>query len=75
MSLNMGGLQTQYGVHPTQIKEWKQTALKAITDVFSNARDKDKTAYAELVDALYEEIGRLQAQLSWLKKKYPPKLR
>ena len=73
--LTQAQLTSEYGVHPTQIKEWKQTALKAITDVFSNARDKDKTAYAELVDALYEEIGRLQAQLSWLKKKYPPKLR
>jgi transposase-like protein len=73
--LTQAQLTSEYGVHPTQIKEWKQTALKAITDVFSNARDKDKTAQAELVGALDEEIGRLQAQLSWLKKKYPPKLR
>lgn len=55
--LTQAQLTSEYGVHPTQIKEWKQTAQ------------------AELVGALYEEIGRLQAQLSWLKKKYPPKLR
>lgn len=73
--LTQAQLTSEYGVHPTQIKEWKQTALKAITDVFSNARDKDRAAQTELVGALYEEIGRLQAQLSWLKKKYPPKLR
>lgn len=62
--------QAEYGVHATQIKAWKQTALQAISDVFSNAQDKDKKIQTELVDALYEEIGRLQAQLSWLKKSF-----
>lgn len=28
---------SEYGVHATQIKAWKQTALKAIEDVFSGA--------------------------------------
>ena len=73
--LTQAQLTSEYGVHPTQIKEWKQTALKAIIDVFSNAQHKDKTAQTELVVALYEEIGRLQAQLSWLKKKYLPEHR
>lgn len=73
--LTQAQLTSEYGVHATQIKAWKQTALQAISEVFSNARDKDKKAQAELVDALYEEIGRLQAQLSWLKKKSPAELR
>ena len=54
----------------TQVKAWKQTALKAIDDVFSGANEKDKKAQEKLVDDLYQEIGRLQAQLSWLKKKH-----
>lgn len=73
--LSQAQLTSEYGVHPTQIKAWKQAALQAINDVFSNAKEKDKTAHAELVASLYEEIGRLQAQLSWLKKKYVPELR
>lgn len=73
--LTQAQITSEYGVHPTQIKAWKQIALQAISDVFSNARDKDEKAQAELVGALYEEIGRLQAQLSWLKKKFPPELR
>lgn len=68
--LTQAQLTSQYGVHATQIKTWKQTALKAIADAFSNTNDKDKKAQAELVASLYEEIGRLQAQLSWLKKKF-----
>lgn len=67
--LTQAQLTSEYGVHSSQIKTWKQTALKAIADAFSNANDKDKKAQAELVTSLYEEIGRLQAQLSWLKKK------
>lgn len=73
--LTQAQLTSEYGVHATQIKAWKQTALQAITDAFSNARVKDEQDQQELVGALYEEIGRLQAQLSWLKKKYPPELR
>lgn len=70
--LTQAQLTSEYGVHATQIKAWKQMALQAMSDVFSNARDKDKKIQTELVDTLYEEIGRLQAQLSWLKKKFPP---
>jgi transposase len=71
--LTQAQLTSEYGVHATQIKTWKQTALKAIMDAFSNANDKNQKAQDELVSALYEEIGRLQAQLSWLKKKLAPK--
>lgn len=73
--LTQAQLTSEYGVHATQIKAWKQTALQAITDAFSNALEKDQKAQSELVDALYAEIGRLQAQLSWLKKKSPPEPR
>jgi transposase-like protein len=68
--LTQAQISSEYGVHSTQIKAWKQTALKAIEDVFSGAHDKDKKAQEQLVDDLYQEIGRLQAQLSWLKKKH-----
>ena len=60
--------QAQITSDATQIKAWKQTALKAIDDVFSGAHEKDKKVQEQLIDDLYQEIGRLQAQLSWLKK-------
>uniref|UniRef100_A0A2H5FM22 Transposase n=1 Tax=Legionella sainthelensi TaxID=28087 RepID=A0A2H5FM22_9GAMM len=62
--LTQAQLTSEYGVPPTQIKAWKQTALQAIADAFSNVRDKDKKRETELVDALSEEIGRPQTQLS-----------
>ena len=68
--LTQAQITSEYGVHATQVKAWKQTALKAIDDVFSGAHEKHKKAQEQLVDNLYQEIGRLQAQLSWLKKKH-----
>lgn len=73
--LTQAQLTSEYGVHPTQIKTWKQEALQAIVDAFSNKSVKEKQAQEELANSLYEEIGRLQAQLSWLKKKYPLELK
>ena len=67
--LTQAQISSEYGVHATQVKSWKQTALKAVDDVFSGAYDKEKKTQELLVDDLYQEIGRLQAQLSWLKKK------
>lgn len=66
--LTQAQITSEYGVHATQIKAWKLTALKAIDDVFSGAHEKTQKAQDQLVDDLYQEIGRLQAQLSWLKK-------
>lgn len=68
--LTQSQITSEYGAHPTQIKAWKQVALQAIAGVFSSAQEKSSKAQSELVDSLYEEIGRLQAQLSWLKKKH-----
>jgi len=67
--LTQAQLTSEYGVHATQIKSWKQSGLTAISDYFSGTRDKEIKKQAQLVDRLYQEIGQLQAQLSWLKKK------
>ena len=38
--LTQAQITSEYGVHATQVKTWKQTALKAIDDVFSGAHEK-----------------------------------
>ena len=72
--LTQAQITSEYGVHATQVRTWKQTALKAIDDVFSGAYEKEQKAQEQLVNELYQEIGRLQAQLSWLKKKHESEL-
>jgi transposase-like protein len=59
----------EYGIHPTQVTQWKKQALAGLSEVFSNGRARQSQAEAELRDQLYEEIGRLKFELDWLKKK------
>ena len=59
----------RYGVHPTLIHGWKKQLLAGAEEVFANGSNKT-AADAEGVQAqLYEQIGRLQMELAWVKKK------
>ena len=65
-------LARQYGVHPTLIHGWKKQLLAGADQVFNNG-SKGATADAEAEKAeLFEQIGRLQMELEWLKKKVGP---
>ena len=64
-------LAAELGIHPTQLKEWKKTALQGLPDLFSREGKAGEAAKAheQQVNELYSEIGRLTTQVSWLKKK------
>jgi len=60
---------SSYGVHPNQLGQWKKQALAGLPGIFSNSHSRlNKNADAEC-DRLYQQIGRLQVELDWLKKK------
>jgi hypothetical protein len=64
----MAELAGQFGLHPNQISEWKKVLLSGCADLFkAGAKDVDKEG---LVASLYEQLGRSQMELEWLKKKY-----
>lgn len=64
-------LASEYGVHPTMLHRWRRSALEKLPSLFSGEDDvaKLKAQHGKEVDELYQEIGRLSAQISWLKKK------
>lgn len=59
-----------YGVHPTQVTQWKKIVQDETTSLFDIKRGPQPTAPAHAeTDNLYAEIGRLKVELDWLKKK------
>jgi transposase len=60
-------LATQYGVHSTQISQWKSQLLEALPEVFGS-RNSSKIISRQL-DGLYRQIGEVTVERDWLKKK------
>ena len=62
-------ISSTFGVHPNQVAQWKKQALEQLPEIFSPGRSHLDRAEEELKDELYQQIGRLQMELAWLKKK------
>ena len=59
----------EYGVHPTQIAQWKKQALDGLPEVFSTRAHDQQKSQEELIATLYQQIGQLKVQVDWLGKK------
>ena len=60
----------QFGVHPTQVSQWKKELLEQAPGLFEGKRGpKVATDTEASSERLYSEIGRLKMDLDWLKKK------
>jgi len=59
---------SEYQVHANQVSSWKNQLLENITNVFSDGRSNSKET-EEKEARLYQQIGQLQVELDWLKKK------
>ena len=57
------------GLNPVQFYAWKKQLLGGAEGLFDGASTSVNRNDEELQSKLYEEIGRLQAELTWLKKK------
>ena len=68
-------LAAEYGVHPSQITQWKKQAVEEISTGFSGGRARRERADEALVASLYQEIGQLKMEMDWLKKPWRQKSR
>jgi len=70
-TITLDELASQYELHPSQISEWKSQLLKEGASVFSTTVTRQQKEQEALQADLYEQIGRLQMELEWLKKSCP----
>jgi putative transposase len=62
-------LASGFEVHPNQITQWKKQVLEEVPQIFSTRRAQAQKGQEELTASLYQQMGQLQVELDWLKKK------
>lgn len=60
---------SHYGVHPNQVTIWKRQAIEDLPQLFGDRRMRGNESDEVLKAELYQQIGQLQVELAWLKKK------
>jgi transposase len=62
-------LAAEYEVHVSQINIWKKQALEALPEVFGQGQEREEAQREAERDRLFQQIGKLQVEVDWLKKK------
>ena len=62
-------LASEFEISPSQINNWKKQLLDGASDTFSRGKQKREAEYEVERDRLYQQVGKLQVELEWLKKK------
>ena len=60
---------SHYEVHPNMVTKWKKQFLDGAAEIFSNGRVQAGEADEQIQAELYQQIGKLQVEVDWLKKK------
>ncbi len=52
----------KHEIYPNQITQWKKMALGELPEMFFKNRKKEKGVENNLIDRLYQQIGKLQSE-------------
>lgn len=62
-------LAEKFKLHPNQITSWKKEFIENAEQVFESENNGKAAELEKEKDELYKQIGQLQVENSWLKKK------
>ena len=62
-------LASEFGIHTTQVNNWKRQLLAGANGVFGQSITKQSESHEAEKERLYSQIGRLKVEVDWLKKK------
>ena len=68
--LTLSELSQKYEVHPNMITKWKSQFIIEVPKIFADKRRKENKSKEVSVDDLYKQIGVLQVERDFLRKKY-----
>jgi len=60
---------SEFCIHTSLVNRWKKEAIESLPLVFGNSQAKQTKEAENERDRLYQQIGKLQVELDWLKKK------
>ena len=64
----LGELSSEYGVHSNQIGKWKKILQQESAEIFTRGKDREIESHEAEKERLYQQIGKLQVEVEWLKK-------
>lgn len=58
----------EFGVHVSQVNDWKKQLVDGAAEVFSSGQERNGAEQEVERNHLYQQIGKLQVEVEWLKK-------
>jgi transposase-like protein len=65
----MSELAGQFEVHPTQVTAWRNDLKARAAEIFASPRSPRTGQQDALIEELYKQLGQMQVEHAWLKKK------
>ncbi len=67
--MTLAQISSKYGVHSNQVQAWKKVLKEGMGDLFWGSKKKTVKHQKEMIEDLYKNVGKLQIENDWLKKK------